>query len=85
MPGDMIVEPVVYCPVAFHDSGVGISEDVDIVRTDPANPVVSRHFNIQIRDEDDIEKIKMPKVTRDDAKTQENYEAMVSIFELRWY
>ena len=58
MPADMVVEPVVYSPLVVHNTAFGIAEDVDIAVTDEANTVVSRHFNIQIRDEDDLEKIK---------------------------
>ncbi|HEY3375917.1 MAG TPA: hypothetical protein VGL77_00350 [Armatimonadota bacterium] len=71
MPVDMVIEPLQTVPLVIHDTGFGISEDVDIVRTDGDNDVVSRHFNIQIRDEADLEKIKMPQVSVDwDASAQ---------------
>ena len=67
MRADMVIEPSVYSPLVVHSSGVGLAEDVDIAVTDEANSVVSRHFNIQIHDEDDLEKIKIPVVTHDAA------------------
>ncbi|MGD0441760.1 MAG: hypothetical protein ABSB52_14180, partial [Acidimicrobiales bacterium] len=67
MPADMVVEPVVWSPLVVHNTAFGIAEDVDIAVTDEANSVVSRHFKIQIRDEDDLDKIKVPVVTHDAA------------------
>lgn len=80
MPGDMVVEPVIYSPPAVTDTGFGIGEDVDVVRTDEKSDVVSRHFNIQIRDESDAEKIKMPVITHDAEKSAENFETLSDIF-----
>ena len=76
MPGDMIVDPYISCPKVIHSTGLGLSEDVDIVRTDEASNVVSRHFHRQIVDPEDIEKIKMPVVTYDQAQTMARYQAL---------
>ena len=76
MPADMVVEPVVYSPLVVHNTAFGIAEDVDIAMTDEANTVVSRHFNIQIRDEDDLEKIKVPVVTHDSAASEQHYQQL---------
>jgi hypothetical protein len=65
MPGDMILEPVYDSPLVVHDSGFGITEDVDIARTDAASGIVSRHFHLQIQDEADLAKIKTPVITHD--------------------
>jgi hypothetical protein len=48
LPGDMIVDDYLTCPLAIHSTDFGIIEDVDIVKTDEASDIVSRHFNIQI-------------------------------------
>ena len=53
-PGDMVVDAAVNVARCVQDTGFGIAEDVDIVRTDADSDVVSRHFHIQIRDETDI-------------------------------
>ena len=58
------------------DTGFGISEDVDIVRTDEASSVVSRHFHLQITEPEDIVEIKMPVVTYDAEATQVRYETL---------
>jgi CRISPR/Cas system CSM-associated protein Csm2 small subunit len=81
MPGNMVIKPMIECPMKINDSGFGISEDVDIVKTDVKSPVVSRHFNIQIKSEEDIYKIKDPVITLDNDKTEENYNKLKSIFD----
>ncbi|MCX5642074.1 MAG: hypothetical protein NTY10_02360 [Candidatus Omnitrophica bacterium] len=81
LPGDMVVEPVIYSPLSITDTGIGITEDVGVAKTDKKNPIVSRHFNIQISHEDDIEKIKMPTVTHNAEITEQNYAALQDIFD----
>ena len=80
MPGDMIVNDYIACPKVIHSTGFGIQEDVDIIRTDEASSVVSRHFHRQITEPEDIDKIKTPVVTYDAQTTQENFQTMESIF-----
>ena len=81
LPGDMIVSDFLVCPLAIHSTDFGILEDVDIVRTDAASDVVSRHFKIQIRDFPDLEKIRMPVVTHDEAATHYRFEAMCRVYD----
>ncbi len=81
MPGDMIISGDIACPMVVHSTGFGLSEDVDIVKTDGANVVVSRHFHPQIVDPEDIEKIRMPVVTYDTDATAARYQRMSHIFE----
>ncbi len=80
MQADMVVENVIYSPLAIEDSGFGIDEQVDIVRTDEASDIVSRHFNVQIGDESDVEKIHMPVVRHDESETETVYQAMCHVF-----
>jgi len=81
LPGDMIISDYLACPLAIHSTDFGIIEDVDVARTDESNDIVSRHFNIQIRDFEDLEKIKMPVVTHNDAATEIRYEAMCRVYD----
>ena len=81
MPGDMIINDHLICPLAVHSTDFGIIEDVDIVRTDDASDVVSRHFNAQIQDFDDLEKIKMPVVTHNEAASEVRYQAMCEVYD----
>lgn len=80
MPGDMIVSNYISCPIVINDTGFGLTEDVDIVKTDNTSDVVSRHFHEQISKPEDIEKITMPVISCDHQTTQENYENMRHIF-----
>jgi hypothetical protein len=80
MRGDMVVSDHIACPLAIHSTGLGIAEDVDIVKTDETNSVVSRHFHRQIVDPEDIAKIRMPQVTHDEAATEARYRQMCDVF-----
>jgi hypothetical protein len=80
LPADMIVSDYLACPLAIHSTDFGIIEDVDIVRTDEASDIYSRHFHIQIRDFDDLEKIRMPVVTHNQRATELRYQAMCDLY-----
>ena len=79
MPVDMVVSDFMECPLAIHSTDFGIIEDVELARTDEVNPIVSRHFNIQIRDWPDLEKIRMPKVTHVAAATEERFRVVSAL------
>ncbi len=81
LPGDMIVSDYLACPLALHSTDFGILEDVELARTDAASDIVSRRFKIQIRDFADLQKIRMPVVTHDEAATHFRYEAMCRVYE----
>ncbi|HBE43677.1 MAG TPA: hypothetical protein DDW27_21270 [Bacteroidales bacterium] len=80
MPGDMIVNNYIECPLAIHSTDFGIVEDVDIVRTDDKSDIYSRHFNVQIKEPEDIEKIKMPRITHYEKTTNAVFETMNDLF-----
>lgn len=79
--GNMVVKDTINCPIVVVGDNFGIFEDVDIVTTDDDSDVVSRHFNIQIKDEDDICKIKDPVVSIDWETTNKNLAKMQEIFD----
>ncbi len=79
--GDMIINDFIACPLAVHSTDFGIVEDVELARTDDANDIVSREFHIQIRDFDDLEKIRMPVVTHNEAATEFRYQAMCEVYD----
>lgn len=80
MQADMIVNPWIDCPLAIHSTDFGIIEDVDIARTDSENEIYSRHFNIQIKEPGDIEKIRMPVVTHQEKTTEVTFGTMKHLF-----
>jgi len=81
LQGDMIVNDFIACPLAIHSTDFGIIEEVDVATTDDANDIVSREFHIQIRDFEDLEKIKMPVVTHNEAATEFRYQAMSEVYD----
>lgn len=80
MPGDMVVDNFIECPLVIHSTSFGIMEDVDIVKTDETNEIYSRHFKIQIKEPEDIEKIKLPVVSHNEKATEYSFNAMKDIF-----
>ena len=81
MPGDMVVDPVIHSPLVVEDTGIGINVEEDTLATEDENAVVSHNFHRLIQDEADIEKIKMPTITHDARRSQENREAYEAIFD----
>ncbi len=79
LPADMVVSDFIECPLAIHSTDFGIIEDVDLAKTDEANNIVSRHFKIQIRDWEDLEKIQMPRITHVASVTDERFRVMSEI------
>ena len=80
LPADMIINDYLVSPLLYHSTDFGIMEDVEVVKTDEASDVVSRHFNVQIADLADLEKIKMPVVTRHDRASERHYQAMCEVY-----
>jgi len=77
------LEPVIIQPVQdyIHDSGYGLQVQEDIVKTDERNPVVSHRFHVQIKCEEDIEKIRMPKITFDFERAEKDFQILCDIFD----
>ncbi|MCL4385497.1 MAG: hypothetical protein M1326_04190 [Cyanobacteria bacterium] len=80
MAADMVVEPTLPCYLIVDDTGFGISEKVEIARTDNNSDVYSRGFIPQIKNEEDLDKIKTPIVEYDEKSTNEMFESMNDIF-----
>lgn len=79
-PGDMVVSAYLACPLAVHSTDFGIVEQTDVMRTDPASGIVSRHFHRQIHDAADLEKIRLPTVTHNEAATAYCHAAMTEVY-----
>jgi hypothetical protein len=80
MPADMVLSNYLACPLAMHSTDFGIVEEVDVVKTDDSNEIVSRHFKLQITEPEDIAKIKMPVVTHNAAATKIRFDAMNEVY-----
>jgi len=81
LPADMVVADFLACPLAIHSTDFGIIEDVDLAITDETSDVVSRHFNVQIKEPEDIEKIRMPVVAHIEEATEVRYQAMCAVYD----
>lgn len=77
MPVDMVVEPAVYCPMAIDDGLIGPEIEADRLKLDETSDIVSRRFHGQIRDENDLEKIRAPVVVHDEAESQRRYSLLM--------
>ena len=77
---DMIINDYLDCPVVYRTTDFGIVEQVDTVHTDANNDIYSRHFKVQIKEPQDIEKIKMPEITYMEKATLYSLQAMDDLF-----
>jgi hypothetical protein len=81
MRTDMIVESAIPCYIDHTNTWFGITEQVKIARTDKESEIYSREFTPQIKSEEDIDKIKMPRVEINRERTEQKYGAMQDIFD----
>ncbi|MHC5035642.1 MAG: hypothetical protein ACYTFZ_11490, partial [Planctomycetota bacterium] len=87
MPADNIVEDVVYSPIAIVDTGYGLKPQysgpsmASTTVGDADWRIESRHFEPQITEEKDLDKIKTPEVSVDERATEEMYETLSSIYQ----
>jgi len=85
MRGDMVIEPKIFCPLVIYDTGFGIKANIVKVEGDDGygNPRVitgSADFEPVIKNEKDIEKIKMPQIEVDWEETERSYGILLEIF-----
>jgi hypothetical protein len=81
MPGDMIVNDFLECPKVFYSTDFGIIEKVATRYIDTESDIYSRHFEIQIKEPEDIEKIQIPKISYLEKATNYRYAAMQDLFQ----
>ncbi|MHC4982182.1 MAG: hypothetical protein ACYTF6_03310 [Planctomycetota bacterium] len=80
LPADMVVSDFLESPLAVYSSDFGIIEEVDIARTDEKSDIYSRRFHRQISRPEDIEKIKMPKVSHNEKASEICYQTMCDLY-----
>ena len=81
MQGDMIVENRFFAPYILKNSGFGIAAEADVRETETDREIASRHFHNQIVTEEDIEKIKLPKISVNRRRTADFLAAYQEIFD----
>jgi hypothetical protein len=69
MPADMVVEPVVTVPKIIDGADFGIQIQEDLAVTDPENDVIGHYYIDQLKDDDDLQKIRFPDAQLDVAET----------------
>ncbi|HOC71066.1 MAG TPA: hypothetical protein PKO23_19870, partial [Candidatus Hydrogenedentes bacterium] len=80
-PVDMVVEPFIRIPKAIHNTGFGIEVQEETVATDVANDVVGHRFINQFETEDDLEKLRMPRITHDSVETERRLDLAHELFD----
>jgi hypothetical protein len=80
LPGDMIIDDYLTCPLVIYSSGFGVAPVEDIIRGDATSEVVSHRYRPQFLTERDIDKIQNPVVRYDAQATEENYAAMCAVY-----
>ena len=77
LPGDMVISDTLESPLAIRSTGFGIQQIDERTESDVLSSV---DFIPQITESKDIQKIKMPEVTHDEAATEANYQTMCDVF-----
>ncbi len=82
MPADMVINPYICLPRPINNTGWGINSKTDghIIQEEGAT-ASSRHYVNQFEEEEDVEKIKMPVITLDEAREAEIIAEAKSIFD----
>jgi hypothetical protein len=78
---DMVIEPVLYSPLIVSNTGIGLSFQEDVIKTDEDNEVVSHRFHPQVERETDIDKILAPQVSYRKEESLKTFEAYRTIFD----
>jgi hypothetical protein len=81
MRGDMVVEPEVIIPKVIRSDGFGIGMEQKTEAIDPKNEIVSHFYIDQLNTEEDVQKIRPPKIYVDDEATARVEEKAREIFE----
>jgi hypothetical protein len=68
-PVDMVVEPFIRVPKAVHGTEFGITVQEERAVTDPTNSVVGHKYENQFQTDEDLEKLRKPQVSHDEAET----------------
>jgi len=79
-PVDMVVDPFIRVHKAVHGTGFGVGTKERRAVLDPTNDVVGHAYINQFETEKDLDKIKMPVVTHDEAETSRRLEVAHDLF-----
>ena len=71
MPADMVFNPYLSVPKPLHNTGWGLSAELDSIQQGDDSAVYSQKYHTVLENEEDIEKIRMPEVTMDEKRYEE--------------
>lgn len=77
-PGDMIIDPVWYSPLAIRDSGYGV--EPKSLNPDATGSRGSRQYLPIMKTEADVDRLRAPVVTHDEAATERNFGTLFDAF-----
>ena len=80
LPADMVLNPYILLPRPIGNTGYGLGYVRETLATDPTNSVVAQHFVNQLREPEDVEKIKTPQVSIDRAAEADVVETARDLF-----
>ncbi len=80
-PVDMVVEPFIRDPKAIHNTGLGVEVREETAVLDPANAVVGHRFFNQFEREEDLDKIRTPRISHDAEATARRVEEAHELFD----
>lgn len=78
---DMVVQPFISIHKAIGGGGFGVRVIEETAVTDPRNGVVGHHYIDQMKTEEDIMKIQMPKISHNEEATKQSLEKAHEIFD----
>jgi hypothetical protein len=77
MPGDMVVENIIYCPLVVRDSGWGV--EINAVR--PDHYFGAAHYEPVITSEEDCERIQLPRVEVDRPESERLFQRHCELYD----
>jgi len=80
-PVDMVVESFIRVPKAINNTGFGIGVEEDTATMDPTNSVVGHMYFNQFQTMDDLQKIRTPRISHDQAETDRRMAVAHELFD----
>ncbi len=81
MRADMVVESFIDVPKVIRNTGFGLSANEEVASSDPDNPVKGHRYFDQLATDEDLEKIKTPRICIDVEATEARRAAAEDVFE----
>jgi hypothetical protein len=78
-PADMIVSPVLCCPMAIDKGRMGMRVNQKLIKSATGSQVQSHGFTRVLNDMEDVEKLVMPEVSHDTKETNRRFELLTEI------